>query len=232
MFTFTAIGTRRTSLSPERCSDGRPVAQTERHARDPGPSRHRQDRTGRVRRRDRRRLPVPPIGGLLRSPFGDLRCLAQERQSGHNALRLGIWNIAQFNRAVLAIALDDPRLREFLDAIGVVHAEGEASAGFVSRQQYLGFMPDNPFAADEFATMSVWRSLEDLKRFTYGGQHLAIFRRRSEWFVREPQANVVLWWIPEGHTPTLAEAFERLTFLRVNGPDRKAFGFASSHPPE
>ena len=35
-------------------------------------------------------------------------------------------------------------------------------------------MPDNPFPADEFATMSVWRSLEDLRRFTFGGEHLAI----------------------------------------------------------
>ncbi len=101
-----------------------------------------------------------------------------------------------------------------------------------AREQYLGFMPDNPFAEDEFATTSVWRSLEDLKRFTYGGRHLAIFRRRSEWFVREHQANAVLWWIPIGHAPALTDAFERLEHLRLVGVSPEAFSFAHPYPPQ
>jgi Domain of unknown function (DUF3291) len=36
----------------------------------------------------------------------------------------------------------------------------------------------------------------------------------------------VFWWIPEGHTPTLSEAMDRLNDLETNGPTETAFGWA------
>jgi hypothetical protein len=36
---------------------------------------------------------------------------------------------------------------------------------------------------------------------------------------------VVLWWVDDGHRPTLAEAVERLEHLRANGPTSHAFPF-------
>jgi hypothetical protein len=35
----------------------------------------------------------------------------------------------------------------------------------------------------------------------------------------------VMWWIPEGPEPTLAEAMERLELLRAEGPTPRAFTF-------
>lgn len=53
----------------------------------------------------------------------------------------------------------------------------------------------------------------------------------GEWFRKMPPPVYVLWWIPEGTTPTLEEALERLEFLRSNGPSPEAFSFAARYPP-
>ncbi|MFJ4790482.1 DUF3291 domain-containing protein [Streptomyces sp. NPDC088794] len=41
---------------------------------------------------------------------------------------------------------------------------------------------------------------------------------------------VVLWWVPAGHRPTVAEAEERLLRLRADGPTPYAFTFRSPFP--
>jgi hypothetical protein len=35
-----------------------------------------------------------------------------------------------------------------------------------------------------------------------------------------------MWWIPEGHVPTLEEAKQRLDHYIANGPSEFAFGWA------
>lgn len=73
--------------------------------------------------------------------------------------------------------------------------------------------------------MSVWESLEALREFAYSQRaHLAVMRRRREWFERLP-LYMVLWWIPAGHVPTVAEAEERLALLRAEGPSAGAVTF-------
>ena len=41
---------------------------------------------------------------------------------------------------------------------------------------------------------------------------------------------LVLWWVPEGHRPTIAEAKARLDLLRELGPTPEAFDFGSVPP--
>jgi hypothetical protein len=36
---------------------------------------------------------------------------------------------------------------------------------------------------------------------------------------------MALWWVPVGHTPSVADAEERLAYLREHGPTRFAFTF-------
>jgi hypothetical protein len=55
-------------------------------------------------------------------------------------------------------------------------------------------------------------------------------RRRREWFERLP-FYVVLWWVPSGHLPSVAEAEQRLELLRVAGPSADAFTFREHFPP-
>jgi hypothetical protein len=35
----------------------------------------------------------------------------------------------------------------------------------------------------------------------------------------------VMWWVPDGHRPTLDEALERLEHLKQNGASEHAFGW-------
>jgi hypothetical protein len=77
--------------------------------------------------------------------------------------------------------------------------------------------------------MSVWQSLEALRAFVYSDRaHLAVMRRRREWFHKHAEAFQVLWWIPAGHIPTVDEAEERLDLLRRFGPTPDAFTFSTA----
>jgi hypothetical protein len=80
--------------------------------------------------------------------------------------------------------------------------------------------------------MSAWESLEALRAFAYGDElHVAVRRRRREWFARLGEMHAVLWWIAAGSLPTIAEAEERLTELRAYGPSPTAFTFREHFAP-
>lgn len=55
-------------------------------------------------------------------------------------------------------------------------------------------------------------------------------RRRLEWFEKPSQRGTVLWWIDEGHRPTIEEAAERLAKIRADGPTSEAFDFTEAFP--
>jgi len=42
-------------------------------------------------------------------------------------------------------------------------------------------------------------------------------------------AHMVLWWVPAGHQPTVAEAVARLKLLRERGPTAEAFTFGEAY---
>jgi hypothetical protein len=71
--------------------------------------------------------------------------------------------------------------------------------------------------------MSVWDSVEALAAYVYSDAHRQVLRRRRAWFERMAEAQAALWWIPRGHTPTTAEAEERVIHLREFGPTAYAF---------
>ena len=83
---------------------------------------------------------------------------------------------------------------------------------------------------DVIVNLTVWESVESLKAFVYQGDHLAVFRRRREFFEVSSEAYVVLWWVPDGHIPSLDEAKVRLDFLRRHGPSPWAFTFGHVEP--
>jgi Domain of unknown function (DUF3291) len=57
-----------------------------------------------------------------------------------------------------------------------------------------------------------------------------IMRRRREFFVKITEAFTVLWWVPGGHRPTIAEAETRLVALRREGSTPYAFTFRAPFP--
>ena len=78
---------------------------------------------------------------------------------------------------------------------------------------------------------SVWESIDSLFQYAYHSDHAEIFRRRREFFEPSDLANLVLWWIPTGHIPSVDEAEELLDLLRENGATPDAFTFKSRFEP-
>ena len=83
----------------------------------------------------------------------------------------------------------------------------------------------SPWGADVIVNMSVWRDAESLHAYAFQSGHVEVMKRRREWFQRMVEAYLVLWWIPAGHRPDVAEAARRLDHLRRNGPTPEAFTF-------
>ena len=81
------------------------------------------------------------------------------------------------------------------------------------------------------AQVNVGRSVEALGAWTYGPAHIAVLRRRREWFERMTEAYSALWWVPRGHIPTVAEAEDRVNQLRAHGPTPRAFTLRVHFPP-
>ncbi|WP_371946707.1 DUF3291 domain-containing protein [Actinomadura monticuli] len=145
------------------------------------------------------------------------------------------YHLAQFNLGTLRAPLDDPLLADFVALLDPVNALADAAPGFVWRLVEEGEADATgmrPAGADVIVNFSVWESAETLWDFVYRSPHLETMRRRREWFQRHLEAHLVLWWIPAGHVPTVAEALERLALLRAQGPSPRAFTFNSAHTAE
>lgn len=123
--------------------------------------------------------------------------------------------------------LDSPRLAEFVAALEPVNALADAAPGFVWRlQDETGDATSIKAFGDDrlIVNMSVWEDLDALWRFVYDDGHLAVMRRRREWF-EHMRMHLALWWVPAGRLPTVAEAEQRLAALEQRGPSPYAFTF-------
>jgi Domain of unknown function (DUF3291) len=143
------------------------------------------------------------------------------------------WQLAQLNIALPLEPLDSSRLAGFVAALDPVNALADTSPGFVWRLQtedgdataVRGFGDDRLIV-----NLSVWESLPALAGFVYGDDHVEIMRRRREWFVPIQAAYTVLWWVPAGHRPGIAEAEARLELLQQHGAGVEAFTFRTAFP--
>lgn len=137
------------------------------------------------------------------------------------------FELAQLNIAHLKAPLDSPLLADFVANLDRINRLAEAAEGFRWRlQSDEGDATSlRPFGESVIVNMSVWRDLDALRKFVYDSAHTEILKRRREWFANAPEAYAVLWWVPLGHRPSLAEAAERLEHLRRHGPSSTAFGF-------
>jgi hypothetical protein len=135
--------------------------------------------------------------------------------------------LAQLNIARLFAPIDSPELADFVANLDRINALAEESPGFVWRLQTEegDATSIDYFGNDIIVNMSVWTDIESLKKFVYDSSHIDIMRRRQEWFEKTRERYMVLWWIPEGHIPTLTEAEEKLERLKEDGPTAEAFTF-------
>jgi hypothetical protein len=139
-------------------------------------------------------------------------------------------HIAQLNIGRFRYPTDDPRMAAFMTNLDRINALAERSEGFVWRlkdesNNATAIRPESdPTMA---INLSVWESVEALERFVWATVHKQLYNRKGDWFERLGAPHFVMWPIPAGHIPDLAEAMGRLEYLKARGDTD--FGFGWSH---
>ena len=141
-------------------------------------------------------------------------------------------HIAQMNWGILKADWDDPAVADFADNLDRVNGIAMRSPGFVwmmpeeemdaAQNDPDGVFGGNPRTA---STMSVWETPQALDHFVHQTVHAAFMARAGEWYVPQAARQYVIWPLPVGHRPTLAEAKDRLDQLSAEGPTDEAYDF-------
>lgn len=146
---------------------------------------------------------------------------------------MATYQLAQLNIGRITAPLDSPQLAGFVERLDEINALAEAAPGFVWRFQTEDgdATAVRPYDDDRvLINFSVWEGPESLHGFVYRSAHADVMRQRKEWFERMEEMYMVLWWVPEGHRPTVSEAIARLAALRADGPTAFAFTYRSLFP--
>ena len=144
-------------------------------------------------------------------------------------------HIAQANIALGRAPLTDAVMRGFVERLEYINSAADRSAGFVWRFQTEDGDATATRVLDDpliIFNMSVWESIEDLYEYVFRSDHLGPLKERQTWFTKMDRPHSVLWWVPIGEHPTVAEAERRLNLLRTHGPSRAAFTFTELYDPE
>ena len=145
----------------------------------------------------------------------------------------GGWQLAQINIGKMVAPAGDPQVQPFFDALERINAIADVSPGFVWRlQSESGNATDIPVSPDPLllVNMSVWQDAESLFDFVYRSAHTPEMARRREYFHRFEGAYQALWWVPQGHIPSVDEGLSRLWMLDRYGPSPQAFTFKARFP--
>ncbi|MBT8236331.1 MAG: DUF3291 domain-containing protein [Bacteroidia bacterium] len=135
-------------------------------------------------------------------------------------------NLAQLNLAKMKMPIDHPDMSDFVNNLENINALADHSAGFIWRYDE----EDNTEAVSVFGpnmliNISVWERIEDLIDFTYKSPHLAIYKRKKEWFAKMDTPHIVCWYVEAGKIPSLEEAKTRMIYLQSHGETPFAFTF-------
>jgi hypothetical protein len=139
-----------------------------------------------------------------------------------------ISHIAQLNIGRFRYPTDDPRMAAFMKNLDRINALAEHSEGFVWRlkDESNNATAIRPASDPTMAVnLSVWESVEALERFVWATVHKQLYNRKRDWFEELGAPHFVMWPIPAGHIPDLAEATGRLEYLRARGDTDFAFGW-------
>lgn len=141
-------------------------------------------------------------------------------------------NLAELNIGRLLAPTDDPRVAEFMNALDTINGMGKRMPGFVWMLEGSGEPgtgnTENIIDGDAqyVPNLTVWRDVASLETFVWDTVHRQFYERRAEWFEVLGDMSFVMWWVPEGHQPTLAEALAKLDHKRQHGDSDQAFGWS------
>ena len=129
--------------------------------------------------------------------------------------------------------MDDPVMAGFAARLEDINALADGAPGFVWRFQTESGNATSVQAFEDATilfNMSVWESPQALRTFVYRSDHANVMKQRRSWFEKFDGLYLVLWWVPAGHIPGIAEARERLAYLQQHGESAYAFSFARIFP--
>lgn len=139
-------------------------------------------------------------------------------------------HLAELNIATARGDMDAPIMAEFVKALDQVNAIADRAHGFVWRQQDdSGNATGITYTKDPRAitNLSVWETAQDFEHYVWNTVHRRFMQRGDDWFLPRVERYFVMWWVPIGHEPTLAEALARLAVINAQGPGPEAFDWAS-----
>jgi hypothetical protein len=122
---------------------------------------------------------------------------------------------------------DHPVSREFYEMGYKVMRQASVSGQLIEE-----FSTDGLFIPEEdkgngypVLTLTVWKSLQSLYRFTYTGKHSQALRNRSRWMepYQEHHLSYVVWWTEKVKDVSWEEAFKRYNYYIEHGPTPYAF---------
>ena len=146
---------------------------------------------------------------------------------------MSAYHLAQLNIAKMKTTLEDPGMQGFVDNLQGVNEIADTSPGFVWRLETdAGDATDLRVFADNMllVNMSVWESIDDLKKFVYESMHVEILKQKRAWFDKIDGSYQVLWWIKTGTLPDVEEGKARLAYLQEHGESAVAFSFRKLFP--
>jgi len=139
------------------------------------------------------------------------------------------YHLAQINIASAKNTMDTDVMKGFVDRLDEINTLADKSQGFIWRLQGEDGNATTIQAFDDpllIVNMSVWKNFDSLKNYVYKSIHVELIRGRDAWFNKMSDSQVALWWIPEGHIPTVDEGKEKLNYLQKHGASQIAFTFS------
>jgi len=176
------------------------------------------------------------LDGAVLAPSVDFRAavldaVRAEADAPHESPR---YHLAQMNTARFLQPMDHPDMVGFVEMLDPINHQADSADGFVwrltdeaSNNATSITYYDDPLL---LVNLSVWADLESLRDYVYRTAHVDMVRRRHEWAEAMEDVFIVLWWVPAGHRPDIAEADARLRQLREHGPTAEAFTFGRHFP--
>jgi len=146
---------------------------------------------------------------------------------------LSNYHLAQVNIAKARAPLDHPVMKGFVDQLDHINRLAESSPGFVWRLQSDEGDATAIRAFDDpliIVNLSLWESVEALREYVYGGEHLAVLRQKRDWMEKLPSPSLALWWLPAGELPDVLMARCKLEQLQAQGASPEVFTFARPFP--
>lgn len=139
--------------------------------------------------------------------------------------------LAELNIGRLVAPTDDPRVSEFMENLDKINGLGKRMPGFVWMMEGSGEPgtgnTDAKIDGDPqfVSNLTVWESVETLENFVWNTVHKQFYDKRKDWFDVMGDMHFVMWWVEDGHRPTLDEALARLQHLKTHGNTAQAFGW-------